>query len=95
MKILLFILLTITHITFVPDTAIHEYRLPGITISYDTGIVDDEAGNGHTTTPGTNPEYNYIKYSPEETHTGDNVTSIYIYNPFTLYGDDIAARFDF
>ena len=88
-------LLTITNIHVIPSTYIGELKPRGLYITYDTGIVLNENGDGLLTTKYVDDYYNYIKYDSSHVKTGDKVTTICVYNPFTIWGDDIIARFDF
>lgn len=88
-------LLAVTNIHILPGTYIGELKPRGIYISYDTGILTNTAGDGILTTEYTDDYYNYIYYDPERFTVGDRITTFCIYNPFTIWGDDIIARFDF
>lgn len=82
-------------INLLPDTLIgFDYRIPVKLISWNTGIVTTAEGDGTITSPFADDYYNYIKYE-EGTPVGSTVFTIYIYNPLTLYSDDVIARYDF
>lgn len=92
--IILSAIILLSNIHIMPDTFIGEYKTRGLYLTYDTGIVLDDEGNGQITTIYADDFYNYIAYDPETTKQGDKVTSLYIYNPLTTYGDDIIFRYD-
>lgn len=72
------------------------YRNPLTLITWETGTVLNDKGDGIITSPFVDSYFNYISYSrTNNVKPGDNVFSVFIYNPVTLYSDDIIARFDF
>lgn len=96
-KTLVTILLTlIVFINLLPDTltSFNGYRIPVKLVSWDSGVVLNQNGDGVITSPYTDSYYNYIKYD-SGLETGTQVFTIYAYNPLTLYNDDIVLRFDF
>lgn len=50
--------------------------------------------NGNGIILNTESDCNYIAYNTN-TEAGENVTSLFIYNPLTSWNDDVIARFDF
>ena len=92
---IMLILLTISNIA--PETvhSINGYRNPLGLLSWMTGTVDDADGNGTETTPFCDSYYNYIKYDPLQNAEGDTVFTVLVYNPLSLYHDDVICRMDF
>ena len=65
-----------------------ENRNGKITIEVSSGTVLDDAGNGQDICG------YYIKYDSERFSAGDQVQSVFVYNPETNYIDDIISRTD-
>lgn len=91
--IILLALLLLSNIHIMADNRIGEYKTRGIYITYTKGICLDNDGNGQDLY--ADEPYNYIAYDSSKVEVGQTVTSIFVYNPFTIWGDDIIARFDF
>lgn len=97
-KIIITIMLTLLVLSNIsPSTivAMNDYRNPLTLITWSTGIVMDDKGNGVETTPFHDSWFNYISYKGNGIPEGEEVFTIFVYNPLTLYGDDYIARFDF
>lgn len=92
---LLIALLIVTNIHIVPSTYIGELKPRGIYVTYDTGLLLNTEGDGILLTEYTDDYYNYIYYNPQRFTVGDRITTLCLYNPFTIWGDDIVARIDF
>ena len=73
-------------------TGVNGYRNPLCLFSWDKGIVLDNEGNGMATTPFSDSVYNYIHYSNK--NEGDLVFTLWMYNPLSLYDDDLIVRVD-
>lgn len=65
-----------------------ENRNEKIIIEVSSGTVLDDAGNGQDICG------YYIKYDSERFSAGDQVQSVFVYNPETNYIDDIVSRTD-
>ena len=94
--IITIILTLIIFINLLPDTLIgfNGYRIPVKLISWETGVVLNDNGDGAITSPYADSYYNFIKYEAG-LDAGTKVFTVLGYNPFTLYNDDIIFRFDF
>lgn len=65
-----------------------ENRNGKIVIEITSGIVLDDEGNGQDICG------HYIKYDSENFSVGDQIQSVFVYNPETNYIDDILSRTD-
>ena len=65
-----------------------ENRNEKIIVEMSSGTVLDDAGNGQDICG------YYIKYDSERFSAGDQVQSVFVYNPETNYIDDIVSRTD-
>jgi hypothetical protein len=78
--------------TWEQATEIIENRNGKTVIEVVVGVVEDDNGNGHTIETVRNQ---YIKYNEEKFTRGDEVLSIFVYNPNNNIWDDIIDRQDF
>ena len=78
--------------TWEEATEIIENRKGSIVIEVVVGVVEDDNGNGHTINTVRNQ---YVKYNENEFTYGDEVLSIFVYNPNNNIWDDIIDRQDF
>ena len=80
------------NMTWEQATEIIENRNGKTVIEVVVGVVEDDNGNGHTIKTVRNQ---YIKYDQEKFTRGDEVLSIFVYNPNNNIWDDIIDRQDF
>lgn len=85
----------VTEIFYIGSDSDHEKLLDAlenrngkIVIEITSGIVLDDEGNGQDICG------HYIKYDPEKFSVGDQIQSVFVYNPGTNYIDDIFSRTD-
>lgn len=71
------------------------WRLPLNVFEWSVGYVLNNDGDGRDISPLADDYYNYIAYNPDRFQAGETVFTIFIYNPLSLYCDDIVYRFDF
>ena len=86
---------SLTEVFYIGSESDHEKLLDAlenrngkITIEVSSGTVLDDAGNGQDICG------YYIKYDSERFSAGDQVQSVFVYNPDTNYIDDIVSRAD-
>lgn len=86
---------SLTEVFYIGSESDHEKLLDAlenrngkITIEVSSGTVLDDAGNGQDICG------YYIKYDSERFSAGDQVQSVFVYNPETNYIDDIVSRAD-
>lgn len=94
-RILITVVITIIILSNIsPSTIVawNGYRNPLCLFTWDIGEVINEDGDGKATTIFTDSYYNYIHYNDKE--KGDKVLTLWMYNPLTLYGDDLMVRID-
>lgn len=59
---------------------------------YERGVCLNEQGDGKL--HNGEPYYNYISYASTNAHTGDEVFTVLVLNPFNTYCDDYIYRHD-
>ena len=86
---------SLTEVFYIGSESDHEKLLDAlenrngkIVIEVSSGTVLDDAGNGQDICG------YYIKYDSERFSAGDQVQSVFVYNPETNYIDDIISRTD-
>jgi len=86
---------SLTEVFYIGSESDHEKLLDAlenrngkIVIEVSSGTVLDDAGNGQDICG------YYIKYDSERFSAGDQVQSVFVYNPGTNYIDDIVSRTD-
>lgn len=86
---------SLTEVFYIGSESDHEKLLDAlenrngkIIIEVSSGTVLDDAGNGQDICG------YYIKYDSERFSAGDQVQSVFVYNPETNYIDDIVSRTD-
>lgn len=86
---------SLTEVFYISSTSDHEKLLDAletrngkIVIEVSSGTVLDNEGNGRDICG------YYIKYDSERFSAGDQVQSVFVYNPETNYIDDIISRTD-
>ena len=86
---------SLTEVFYIGSESDHEKLLDAlenrngkIVIEVSSGTVLDDAGNGQDICG------YYIKYDSERFSAGDQVQSVFVYNPETNYIDDIVSRAD-
>lgn len=76
---------------------LRNYRAGFLMVEHVTGYVvgiEGETAHGTTFDAVDNQEW-YIAYNANEVKIGDCVKTIFIYNPFSNYEDDIIGRWDY
>ncbi len=71
-----------------------ERRAPFLIVDVAVTSVEGSDGPGHHYGYDQHGEYIGFRGGAEEYPEGLNVVSLMVYNPFTNYADDIAARYD-